>query len=144
MIFWYKICTEIRLEILLQLARAVPHQKRDMSRYARVSKEWQMFFEPHSFRSLEIQYSDLNRFQEVFAVHRRRAYLRHLDLKTTTPKHRFKPLPNVGGNELENLFVQMILLAKRRSEYDTDMPWIDKQAHRNNEAFDNALRSLFK
>jgi hypothetical protein len=50
----------------------------------------------------------------------------------------------VGGNELENLFVQMMLLAKRRSEYDTDMPWIKNQAYSNNEVFDNALRSLFK
>jgi hypothetical protein len=144
MIFWYKICAEIRHMILLQLARAVPHEKRATARYARVSKEWQMFFEPYSFRSLEIQSADLKRFQEVFAVHRRRAYMQHLGLKITIPQHRFEPLPTVGGNELENLFVQMMLITKRRSGYDTQMPWIRDQMFSNMEEFDEAIRSLYK
>ncbi|CAJ0555293.1 Ff.00g053580.m01.CDS01 [Fusarium sp. VM40] len=143
MIFWYNICAEIRHMILVQLARAVPHEKGAMAAYARVSKEWQTFFEPYSFRSLKIQSTDLKRFQEIFAVHRRRAYLQHLGLKTTIPEHKLELLRLVRCTDIENLFAQMTLLYKRRSEYDTHMPWIEKQEYRNNVEFDNALRSLF-
>jgi hypothetical protein len=143
MIFWYKFCAEIRHMILLQLARAVPHEKRAMARYARVSKEWQIFFDPNSFRSLKIQSADLDRFQEVFAVHRRRAYLQHLGLKTTIPQHRFELLRSVRSNDLENLFAQIMLLPKRATGYDMHMPWIEQQEYKNNMEFDIALRSLF-
>ncbi|KAH6970121.1 hypothetical protein DER45DRAFT_78054 [Fusarium avenaceum] len=144
MILWYNICAEIRNMILLQLARVVPHEKGAMATYARVSKEWQMFFEPYSFRSLKIHSTDLKRFHEIFAVHRRRAYLQHLGLKTTIPQHRFERLgTTLGSTDLENVFAQMMLLSKRRAGDDRNMPWIGKQKHRNNAEFDSALRSLF-
>jgi hypothetical protein len=143
MIFWYNICTEIRHEILLRLARAVPRKKHSLSKYACVSKEWQIFFEQHIFRKLQVTTSDLNQFEAVFAVHRRRAYLQHLGLKISFPKQSFRFL-RLDCTKEENRFAKMMLLSRRgRGAYE-NMSWLVDQQRKTSQGFDYTLHCLFR
>ncbi|KIL90016.1 hypothetical protein FAVG1_06754 [Fusarium avenaceum] len=143
MILWYNICAEIRHEILLQLARAVPRKKHSLSKYTCVSKEWQIFFEQHTFRKLQVTESDLSQFEAVFAVHRRRAYLQHVGLRILFPKQSFGSL-RLNCTTEENQFAQMLVLSRRGGGAYRHMPWLANQQRKTSQAFDDTLSSLFR
>ncbi|KAM0345968.1 hypothetical protein ACHAPU_006022 [Fusarium lateritium] len=143
MVFWYDICWDIRHEILLQLERVVSHENLSSAKLACVSKEWQMSFERRSFRSLQITVNDVQQFQTVFSVYRRRKYLQHLDLKLDLPRQKGIRHSGAAGTEEEVLFVQMLIISRQGPRSSRLLPWIEAQQDWNNQIFRDALRRLF-
>ncbi|KAF4839434.1 hypothetical protein CGCSCA4_v011223 [Colletotrichum siamense] len=114
---WAALPAEIRLTILEQ-AEIGNIQAHDLSNWARVSREWQTFFEPQIFQHLKLQFpgSDIDDLNS--SVH---SYRRHL--------------------------VKKISLHVRTEEYDCvdefDRPETRDTIKANNKLFSQALKKLF-
>ncbi|KNB09499.1 hypothetical protein FOXG_10065 [Fusarium oxysporum f. sp. lycopersici 4287] len=141
--FWYDLPWDIRVEILQHLAQASTYEKRSLSNYASVAREWQPVFEKVSFKRLVITPSELGMFQAVFDVIRRRQCLQHIAYRLEFPRHRLADDDHVGGFGDENLFLQMRLISRTGEGANDTLSRLPQQQKEIDEAFTTSLRALF-
>ncbi|KAI1733463.1 hypothetical protein F4680DRAFT_463806 [Xylaria scruposa] len=82
---WQTLPMEIK-HIIFEVLLHQPHKRHQLSAYATVSKQWQIFFEKHIFHRLILHQSKITEFGRLFQ-RQRRDLLRHLWLRIELPKY---------------------------------------------------------
>ncbi|KAF4961256.1 hypothetical protein FSARC_10238, partial [Fusarium sarcochroum] len=138
---WSKLPAELRLEVLEYLARVTYyHRKRKtLAKYATVSPEWQIFFEGHTMRSIEVKQSEIDTFRFIFRTKRRRRCLRNIGLVLELELHDTTSLWYPEGATRNHTFGEMWLLASQ----PTVLPMLVSEAVKRNKIFARTAQALF-
>ncbi|KAI1129425.1 hypothetical protein F5Y10DRAFT_290968 [Nemania abortiva] len=84
---WKSLPLEVK-HMIFEILLLQPRKRHQISSYATVSKEWQIFFEKHIFHRLVLRQSQIKKFGQLFQTQgQRRELLRHLWLRIELPKY---------------------------------------------------------
>ncbi|RKL38392.1 hypothetical protein BFJ72_g7203 [Fusarium proliferatum] len=140
---WNSLYAEARLKILDFVANSTIHEKGSIGRYARVSREWQDWFEIFTFKRVEVSPSNIMLFANTFLKIRRRKYLQYIGVRLDLPVHKHIRDPSFHRNEFVNINQQMKALAQKAPTLHREYPWLRHQEEESNRSFTIILRGLF-
>ncbi|KAI0857112.1 hypothetical protein F4860DRAFT_518243 [Xylaria cubensis] len=124
---WQTLSLEIKY-MIFEVLLLQPCKRHQLSAYATVSKQWQIFFEKHIFHRLVLHQSKIKEFGRLFQ-HQRRELLRHLWLRIELPKYdrntsvKFETeLEEERNNQIVTKAVcQLLLILSSWGKQDTDL-----------------------
>ncbi|KID95558.1 hypothetical protein MAJ_08499, partial [Metarhizium majus ARSEF 297] len=107
---WNMLPHQIRNDVLARVVETAYSNNESLAGYASVCRDWQAFFEQHTFRSLDVTPGDLDMFETSFQEPGRRSCLQRVGLVLALPQHPPIRLHNDRGTTEE----ETALLLMRR------------------------------
>ncbi|KAJ3465081.1 hypothetical protein MRS44_005739 [Fusarium solani] len=140
---WSKLPCELRHDILTRLAEVESRNGKTLTGSATVATEWQPIFEKSIFKNLRIKASELESFQAMFRVQRRRAYLREIGLALELPQQGHLRRNVLGRTSQDRAIGQMVITARQGAGANRHLPGLERQQKENSMAFTHAICALF-
>lgn len=140
---WSKLPCELRHDILTRLAEVESRNGKTLTGYATVATEWQPIFEKSTFKNLRVKASELESFQAMFRLQRRRAYLREIGLALELPQHGHLKKHILARTSQDRAIGQMVTVTRRGAGANRPLPGLERQQRQNNAAFTEATCALF-
>lgn len=84
---WNMLPRHIRDDVLARVVETAYSNNEPLAGYASVSRDWQAFFEQHTFCSLDVSLGDLGMFETSFQERGRRRCLQRVGLVLDLPQH---------------------------------------------------------